>query len=201
MKKLLMFLALIISTPLIADWKCELQNWKTEIQTGWDVEFRVASFYPTSKLFRQVYPPARVTYGIDISRQFYCNSYLWIDVDWFNKWGHSVGPKEFRRGTSIDLIPVSMGLKYVLPVTSAIDAYAGAGVAYTFLHVRNHSRFVHEHVYRQGFGGVVKTGLKLKLGCYFVDLFGDYLYQQFHFYGHHTEVGGFKIGGGLGASF
>jgi hypothetical protein len=202
MKKLLMFLALVVSMPLVADWKCELQNWKTDIQTGWDVEFRVSSFYPTSKFFRQIYSTPRVAYGIDISRQICGNSYLWIDVDWFDKKGHSVGPEEFRRSTRINLVPVSMGVKYLLPVTSSIDVYAGAGVAYTFLHVRNHSEFVHERVNRQGFGGVVKTGVKVKFcGCYFLDLFGDYLYQRFHFHGHHTEVGGFKIGGGIGASF
>lgn len=195
MKKVLLFLAAMFALPFAG----HAEEWYAGWQNGWDAELRVASFYPTSKLFREIYSPKRICYELEVSRKICGNYFLWINTDWFHKHGHSIG---FENKTKINLIPVSMGVKYLYPVSCRVGVYAGAGVSYAFLHINNHSRFVHRHVNRQGFGGVVKTGVRINIThCAFLDVFGDYLYQRFHFRHHSTEVGGFKFGAGVGVNF
>ena len=85
--------------------------------------------------------------------------------------------------------------------TSACNFISGLGINGAFVHVHNHSHYVKRNVRKEGVGGVVKMGLYFEpRDDLFFELFSDYLYQRIHFK-KNVQIGGVKIGGGIGFSF
>jgi hypothetical protein len=172
---------------------------------GWEAEVRVAGFRPASKLFREIYSSWGTSYQLEGAKQICGAYYGWANVEWYKKEGHSI---PLRDKTDIKLIPFSFGLKYVYWINSCLNAYLGIGPSFTWVKVHNHSDFVKRHVTKESYGGVVKLGVHYYFWCNaFLNLFADYNYQPIHFCGHngnsghHVNLGGWKIGGGIGLSF
>lgn len=203
MKKIFLLLVLLIPGYIAAmeEYCCSPEWW----QSGWEAEVRVAYFYPTSHAFREIYKGGRTDYQIEIAKQICNNFSVWTSIDFLSKKGYS---DPLRDGTHVHLTPLSLGVKYLYPISSCISVYAGLGGCYTWFRVKNDSPFVRRHVNKEAFGLVVKTGIRYDIACnVFLDLFTDYFYQPFHFHGHHgnkgrhVDVGGFKFGAGLGYAF
>ncbi|MDP1879689.1 MAG: hypothetical protein Q8K60_01955 [Parachlamydiaceae bacterium] len=216
------FLTLIMmssfSTPLLS------QNsfWDT---SGLSVTARVAYFHPASSKVRDIYSNGWADYQIEIGKEFCNNLQLWVGVSGFSQNGRSIisglssSYDSFfdfsSRGdkTSISFIPVYLGLKYFFPITCQLKAYIGAAGLYGSLRIKDHSHYVHEHVDKKGFGGLVQIGLNYYFDkCFFLNVFGDYLFQHFDFSNdHHSSyyyverndlnLNGYKVGAGIGFTF
>jgi hypothetical protein len=111
--------------------------------------------------------------------------------------------------TQIWQIPVSAGVRPVIPIYSWAQYYVTLGPRYFFVHTQNHSPYVDKHLSKNGLGGFVNTGFNFFPWRHFlVDVFGEYSYKRMHFhssrhnvYGRTVQVGGFAFGLGLGYAF
>lgn len=166
----------------------------------WISELRGGYFYPTSKDFREIYPRGGLEGEIEVSKIFRENWIAWGNVNYFEKDGRSIG---FHNKTTIRMLPLSLGLKYQFHFCRSISPYLGLGLTYTLSNIQNHSEFVKKNVIKGAFGFVVKSGTFINLSENFLlDLFFDYYYQKIHFYqSHHVDLGGFRMGLGLGYRF
>lgn len=162
-------------------------------------EFRAAAFYPTSKLFREIYGNVGCDYQIQVSTKFldYCE--VWSNLDWFTKKGKSVG---FHDPTRVNIFNCSLGLNFIYPFNCFTSLYVGAGPSVGGIWLKNHSHFEKDKESKHSVGGVFKVGMYYQIyDRYFIDLFVDYLYQRVKFHHHHVEIGGFKPGVGIGVLF
>lgn len=166
----------------------------------WMAELRGGYFYPTSKKFREIYKDGGLEGEIELSKTFRENWMGWGNVGYFQRDGRSIG---FHDKTTIRMIPISLGLKYQFLLCNLLSPYLGAGITYTFFDIKNDADFVKRHVTKGGFGFVLKSGIYIDLSENFLlDLFVDYYYQEVHFYTKDkVDVGGFKMGMGLGYRF
>lgn len=161
------------------------------------VDGRVSAFYPQSSLFREIYGNWQVDYELEIGKIFLKNYEAWIHTDWVSTSGHStLGDK-----TSFHDLNVSLGGKYIFNVSKIAKVYLGLGINGAFVHVHNDSDFVERNVNKQWVGGVAKSGIYIEpVEHFFIDIFADYLYQQIHF-SKWQQIGGLKLGGGIGFCF
>lgn len=172
-----------------------------------NLELRAAAFFPSSHLFKEIYGNVGTNYQIEANTRFndyhipsYCLECIiipetFVNFDWYTKKGRSVG---FKDPTRISIADVSLGGKLSFDLCHSFSPYAGIGVSLSRIRLKNKSHCTHEEVSKLAWGGLVKSGIKYEINCdLFLDLFVDYLYQPVHF--HKTEdIGGFKIGFGVG---
>jgi|694.fasta_scaffold22929_2 outer membrane protein W len=167
------------------------------------VELRVGYFYPSSKLLRQIYRSGGVEGELEVSKTFENNWQVWANAGYFGRSGHSRG---LHHRTTLQIIPLSMGTKYVFLPCSRFRPYIGIGPSYTFVNIRNHSRYVKKHSNKQGAGFVVKSGAYYQLTRRFVlDVFFDYYFQRAHFHSARScrghNLGGLRTGIGIAYTF
>lgn len=181
---------------------CYLIPLTAELQTT--IEIRSAAFFHSSKLFRRLYGNVGTSYELEVSTRFQdCleldNIEIWANYDQFSKHGkvrHCEGAK-----TRIDIYDISLGLNYIYPFCNCFEAYAGIGSSLSSVVLKNKSCCFHEKKSKLAAGIVLKSGIVYYLSCQiFLDLFVDYLYQPVNFH-HRVDVGGVKIGGGIGWKF
>ena len=193
MKKILCLFALLFSIQISA----------LEWNSGWDEQFRVAAFRPSSKLFRKIYKDWGAIYQLESNKRiFECSDlYGWANVGYYSESGHSRG---IREKTRISLVPITLGLKYMICILPNTSAYLGIGGGGTFVHIHDHDHFL-EHTNKTAWGGILKSGIRYNfLECTFLDLFVDYSYMHLQFHSNHRKnanVGGLMIGGGIGIYF
>ena len=79
--------------------------------------------------------------------------------------------------------------------------YIGIGPSFSRIWLKNKPRCSHDTISKWAVGGVLKTGVYYCINRYvFMDIFVDYLYQPVHFE-KHVDIGGVKVGLGIGAKF
>jgi len=195
MKKIILFLLLILCVNLDAS------NWYED----WELQARVAAYCPSSHLMRKIYTHCGAEYQLELSKCCWGPIYTWSNIGWFSKRGHSLGVKNETR---INIMPLSWGLKYMCWLDDNASAYIGLGAVYTILRIKDDTEFVRRHTNREAWGGVIKSGIRYAFTpCVFADFFVDYMYQNFHFKetdssrSDNINVGGFKVGIGLGTRF
>ena len=67
--------------------------------------------------------------------------------------------------------------------------------------MHNDDSYIRRNVHKQAVGGIVKFGFYVEpVKHLYIDLFTDYLYQQIHF-SKWMQIGGLKVGGGVGFCF
>lgn len=190
---------------------------------NYSLEVRTACFSPTSKDVKDTYSRAWIDLEVFASKKISEHWEIWGEVDWAIKRGHtSRGYYGFKDRTRAWLLPISAGLRYLYAFNCRIQGYVGAGLSYSFLKIDNRfedydysfysSTPFKKHIYKSTPGGLVKAGLLIDT-CdnTFIDLFVDYIWQDFHLghhnifeeraFGHHFNASGFKIGGGFGVRF
>lgn len=185
MKKIIFFLLILFPSLHSAEWMTEL---------------RMGYFYPTSSIFREIYKSGGIEGEIEVLKDFENHWKAWGNINYFRKNGHSIG---LHDKTTIDLIPITFGLKYQFLECNCISPYLGIGVGYTIANVKNHSDFVKKHVVKAAPGFVIKSGAYINLtNDILLDIFADYYYQEMHFYiPKNRNIGGLRIGLGLGYCF
>lgn len=194
--KIIVLLAVLASLTSV---KTEAREYLLEGKAGY--------FYPTSDLFRDIYGDGNGIYGAEFTAQI-CNAlYGWASVNYFSDSGHSIGLGD---PTKIRIIPVGLGLKYMIPLNCFARFYVGGGFLATHLHTHDESPFVIPHVNRWGFGGIAKSGFLIALSrCWFLDIFGDWSYMHMDFHNNHgfpvvrinADLSGFSGGAGIGYRF
>lgn len=208
----LILISAFFTLPLLA--------WDCCDSSDFVAEARVAYYHPTSKKVRHIYGKGFADYQFEFSKSFkgfenLCECglewRLWVGVSGFSKNGKSIG---FHDHTRLQLIPVNLGLKIFYPLWCDVKAFIGGAVCYSFLNIRDHSDYVHKHVRKEGWGGLLQSGLTYQF-CDWgtASLFFDYFFQRFHFHNQHHDssyryiyrsnlnMNGYKIGLGLGVIF
>jgi len=172
-----------------------------QILQGFDLEIRTSNLFPSSKIVDRIYSGTRFDVQLEISKQVYRCFYGFINMSWFQKNGHSIG---LRSNTQLTLDPLSFGLKYYYPLTCWLDLYAGVGASYCWLTIKNEipeGTNVPRRESKEQWGAIVKLGANVNITQHlFVDLFCDYLYLPFNLT-NVNNLGGFKVGAGLGVHF
>lgn len=174
------------------------------------IEVRTSAFFPMSHHFREIYDDVGIDYEVEIATTIPCTCIeLWANFDWFSEDGHPKGSCNGR--TEIEVANLSAGVKASCPICGCLYAYLGIGPTFGWVWVDNKwdccdsSRCKRNKDKDERFavGGVLKTGFNYYFTqCFFLDLFADYFYQPVHF--HHDnchDIGGFRLGAGLGFGF
>ncbi len=137
---------------------------------------------------------------------------LYVSAEYLQASGHSLG---FNQRTSLWQLPINVGLRGSVKLSSQILYYATLGPRYFFLHAENHSHFVESTICHHGIGGFANTGFTFRpcnpnysLGNVFIDIYAEYSYEHMHrnpskedVFGNSVQVGGFSFGGGVGYAF
>lgn len=168
------------------------------------LDTRVAVFIPESKLFRKIYGVGPF-YQIVASKKMCGSLEFWSSVSYYTDSGHST---LFKEKTRIQLIPIALGLNYVVPLRCGFQAYAGAGPCYTIMDIHDHSScFSHRNVTGDGFGALFRLGVTRCYLCWRFGLFADYLLQTIKFKSSDevsrmdANIGGLLVGISLGREF
>lgn len=208
----------LFATNCIPDCECD---------TDWTLEVRGAYYQPVSKDLRKVYTNHWLDYQVEAAKRMDYFWELWGGVSWASKQGHThrsygYDGYAFKDSTKIFVLPVSVGFKLIYPVMPFIDLYAGAGICYSFLKIKN---FCKEHysyhglshspfkkgIYKNDFGAIFKVGFQWALSdSTFLDFFADYFVQYFHLshkfdrrdvFDRDIDCSGLKVGLGFGVYF
>ncbi|MFI5344461.1 MAG: hypothetical protein ACHQUC_09600 [Chlamydiales bacterium] len=151
----------------------------------WTVEGRISYFYPASADIRKTYGDAFVDYQIELARSVFCDWEVWLDLDYYTKRGRFHHRQDSSR---LQVIPLSLGVKYYVHLRRDIDWYVGGGGSYGCANIRNHSDCAKRNMTKWGFGGIFKTGIKYYWNdCLSIDLFLDYFYQHFRLHHKHKH--------------
>lgn len=153
------------------------------------LEFKLGGFVPFAQRSRRIYADVWWDLGFEATKTFCTRYQAWIGLDYIFTNGEST---ELDKKTRLNFIPLSLGISYLYPINSCLTAYLGVGGVYSFLWIRDHSKYFRNRVNNNGFGGIIKTG------CYYylceniyIDAFLNYFYQYFTFRNHKAKDSGF----------
>ncbi len=176
-------------TPLCMPIKEFFQNISLDLKLG--------GFYPLAKKTRntdstktrRIYPIIWVNAGLVVTKTF-CNRFqTWFGIDYIFTNGEST---ILKKKSHFNLLPLSLGVSYLQPISCNTIAYLGVGGTYSFLWIRNHSKHFLTRVNHSGFGGIAKAGFYYWLwDKAYVDAFVNYFYQYFTFRKHKATDGGY----------
>jgi len=169
-------------------------------------EFRAAAFFPMGSKFRKIYGDVGLSLQAEQARTWknHRNLEIWGNVEWIFMDG---SPRRSCGSTDIDILNISLGFKAIGKVfRDILFLYAGIGpdVGIVFLEnkMRCHKDRLREHECKIGIGGILKSGGQIYFTSnFYFDVFADYLYLPIHANGGHVDIGGFKVGGGLGIKY
>jgi hypothetical protein len=169
------------------------------------IELRAAAFLPASHRFKKIYGDLGTSLQLEAARGLKNCKYLevWENLEWIFMHGK---PIRSCGSTKIDIVNISLGLKTIGKVISnTVYLYVGLGVDFGVISLNNHMHCgperLKQHKTSSAWGGIGKMGAQIFLrpGLY-LNAFGDYLYLPVAY--HRTvDVGGWKIGIGLGGNF
>lgn len=170
-----------------------------ELKTGY-------FFFATSKM-RKIYNRG----GLDLQLSGTFPIWQWLQgylsVEYLQRHGKILNSNQ---KTSLWQIPVSVGLRPVMALSSEVRYYFTLGPRYFYIHQHNNSSVVNQNIARSGVGGFANTGFYFfPLQHLVIDVFGEYSYERIsihpysanNVYGESTQVGGFSFGLGAGYAF
>ncbi|MGK5594677.1 MAG: hypothetical protein ACSNEK_04885 [Parachlamydiaceae bacterium] len=165
--------------------------------TGASLKYRTAGFFPVNQLVKHIYGDVIPNYQLEFSQSISPKIALWANADLFHEHG-----KVGHCGTSkIYAVNFSIGPKLVYPFSNNFNLYVGIGPNIARICLRNGSRCGPHHDYKVAFGGILKSGVEVSVyQSVFLDIFADYLYQPVDFR-ETVDIGGWKVGVGIGAKF
>lgn len=173
-------------------------------KTG-SIEGRLGYFVPSSGLVKEVYHHGGVEPEIEATLRVYKELRVWANFNAFYRKGRS---KELQDSTSIQLYPLSSGLKYNFRILDPFYVYLGLGPSITWAIICNHSPYVKGRVQKTCWGVVGKSGFTYYFSNHIlIDLFADYSYSRLSKISRpgvestSVNVGGLRIGLGLGWAF
>lgn len=170
-----------------------------------EVELKGGYFYFSSSKMRSIYDSGGFSIQLAATAPIWRCLSLYGSVGFQEQSGRSL---TFRQRTNLWKIPVDLGLKQSFYMAPMLEYYIAVGPRYFYLHQENHSDDVSSPTYN-GFGGFANTGFRFAPWChFFLDLFGEYSFEQVHYsphsdrsFGRTIQVGGFVFGLGFGYQF
>jgi hypothetical protein len=171
-----------------------------------NVEAKAGYFIFSDATMRKIYDKG----GLDAQFSASATAWKWLQIygsiEYLYRSGRS---KNKGESTFIWELPVSLGLKPVVKISSCAEFYFSIGPQYFYVHQHNRSSFVPKNVHDSGVGGFVNAGFNFLLRQHLLlDVFGGYAYRKAHFHssennvnGERRQVGGFTFGAGLGYYF
>lgn len=155
----------------------------------------VASFLPQSGRFQRIYGNSIPIYGAGLNFQWDPSWELWTSFEGYSKSSHICSGEAY---TSITNFSFSMGPNFHLHPFSNFDVSIGLGPVFGAISLENQSWC--EQSKSKAF--VIGGAIRLNLRCWvhpraFITLFSDYSYQH-SFLDNNVNVGGTKLGGGMG---
>lgn len=161
-------------------------------------ELRVGYFYPSSHVVRDIYRRGGVEPEIELSARFCQNWLLWANGNMFLRRGSSIGG---GNRTWLHVFPLSLGVKYELPMTDCSAFQLGIGASYTTIDIHDDIANDDNHFWRNLWGVVGKSSFVYYFNeTFYSDLFLDYYYTRTS---HHQplNMGGLRTGLGVGINF
>lgn len=166
---------------------------------------RVAYFYPQSHLLRDVYHHGGLEPQIEAAISVYNKLSVWANFSPFWRHGSSMG---LNTPTSIQIYPLSAGLKYGFQVAKRTEFYLGVGPSFSWTILCDHSPYVQPRVVKTNWGVIGKSGIALHFDSgLFLDFFADYSYGKISpvvqegVQSQSVNIGGLSAGLGLGVDF
>lgn len=196
----LMFVGLFISNSFLLGRKVIL-------------ELKGSYFLPINHTLRQAYAPSSALYGPELTVQlgkkhhWTKNFCAFAGAEYFQKKGHQLGLCD---STTLRMVPLTLGLKYMIPMTRRADFYFGLGFESLFVQAKNHRACVTAEKNLWTFGGITKLGTYIDLTHHvMLNVFFDYSFinaKSNGFYGHTrtrctVDLSSAIFGVGLGYKF
>ena len=157
-------------------------------------EVKLGYFRFGDKKLRHTYDKGVLDVQLTNSFCFWKPLYVYTSVEYIGADGRVHEAHDKRK---IRMVPVSLGLQYIQPITFDFKYYLTAGGRYFFVHQWDHS----SSLTHNGLGGFANTGFMYYLSEHIiVDFFGEYSYKRmkFHEMGGSLQVGGLTLGAGIG---
>ncbi len=166
-------------------------------------EFKMGYFRFGDRHLRHMYGKGVLDLQLASSFRVWKPLYLYAAAEYIGANGRTLGGHE---RTKIRLVPLSLGLQYILLITYDLKYYLTAGPRAFHFHQKNHSRGLPSTVNKWGCGGFFNTGFMYHLSEHIIiDFFGEYSYGRMHFKtdrgnvkGNSLQVGGLTLGAGIG---
>ncbi|OGN70800.1 MAG: hypothetical protein A3I15_03250, partial [Chlamydiae bacterium RIFCSPLOWO2_02_FULL_49_12] len=184
-----------------------LQRDRKEIrQKKWLAEARGSAYRPNDRLFRKIYSDLLAAGGLLLDYTFKRHWSVATEIEFLQKTGHSIGKHD---GTRMQLIPISVLLRYHCFIGTVYDLYFGLGPRYFILRTQNDLNAVRRNTTDQALGGVAEAGVLFQIGPSLTfDLFFAYSYgkitgspKKTNIEGRSLNVGGLQAGAGIGFRF
>lgn len=147
-------------------------------------------------LFKKVYQPGSAVQGIILSSALFFNIDFYLELKAIYKTGQLTYSKE---KTKLLLVPVSLGLRYGLPL-GIVEPYAGGGLDFFLFYESNPIGSLFNYVQ----GSHLLGGVYLRFAKSFPILLNFRIkstWAQAQVNGRKVELGGLEYGGGLVIAF
>ena len=173
-------------------------------------EASVNTFFPTNEIMKNMYGEAWPDFALIVDHIQPFDSVPQLSffgqVDYLFKDGFSLN---FHQATTIQLIPITLGIKWIQPIRDDVEIYFGVAPKYYFMHMTNDSTFIPPASSQNGCGFFANLGGFIYPTEHFmIDIFCSYSYMNFAapesvpgVTSFSTNVSGFNLGVGLGYDF
>ncbi|MCL4361799.1 hypothetical protein M1446_05590 [Candidatus Dependentiae bacterium] len=163
---------------------------------GNSLEFRVGNFFPASNYMRDNYKHGGVEFEAEGGFGLSNNSTIWININ--SSHHKSLG---FFDPSTINIYPLSAGVKYFIPISKYTNFYLGIGPSLSFIKIHDNSIFMTD-LHKTAWGAVGKSGFLWFLSKhFFIDFYADFYYTRVFLGGNSRNIGGWRVGIGLGINF
>lgn len=172
---------------------------------NYSFEGRVGYFLPASELIKDVYHNGGVEPEVEAAFTINNGFKVWANFSAFYRKGRTEGLND---RTSIQIYPLSLGIKHDFKILDSLSLYLGVGPSFTWVVICNHSPYVQGRVSKTAWGVVGKSGLLFYLPHNIIlDIFADYSYSRIGsisrsgVQSESVNVGGLRTGLGVGVAF
>jgi len=167
------------------------------------VAVRSAAFFHNSERFRHLFGNVGACFEVQASKPLPICAFagtpyeLWTNFDWFSKEKKQSHSSQMRAR----IANASIGVNSVYSGCEKYDFYLGIGASVSRIFINKSSRYRSEKISKLAVGGVLKSGFRSYFyEPYFADLFVDYVFQSAKYH-QQIDIGGLKMGLGLGIIF
>jgi hypothetical protein len=183
-----------------------LQGFCSEDPPPHTVEAKVGYFFFSDPKMRKIFNEGGIDVQLSRSYTVWEQLQIYAGVEFLQRRGQSLAS---HKKTAVWEIPLSLGVKPVIPIGSIAQAYFTIGPKYFFARENNHYSGVDRIVNNNGLGGFVNVGFNFfPLKHMLIDLFAEYSYKRMefhaakeHVYARTIQIGGFCFGVGFGYAF
>lgn len=174
---------------------------------------KYAVFLPSASKVRDIYGSALPEFILEgnykVIEKGSWDGDVWLEGSYIFSGGHSLGYSKDK--TRVNIVPFSMGIKYVYHFCPRSDIYLGIGPSYSFMTVHDSCSYVRQKTSAGTLGAVIKSGFTYALPSHlYFDGSLNYRYQKFSIHSHDSNpttetsranFSGFEIGLGIGWKF